>query len=99
MTITKPGAVHLVTDGLAKALEKNLEAADAVQQVADELGVVHAVLTQEVANVQTDDASHAVERTAELELKLSETAEKMSEVNAALTEQQASLRHLSKATP
>lgn len=81
--------------GLAKALTKNQEATDAVQEVADELVVVHAVLSQEVEKIAGDgDTNDAVERTAALEKKLTETAEKMLEVNKALAEQHASLEHL-----
>lgn len=86
------------THGLGEALSKNEEAKDAVQEVADELVVVHSVLTQEVANIASDgDAADAVERTAALEKKLTDTAEKMDEVNQALAEQHASLEHLTKA--
>ena len=85
-------------DGLAEALAKNTEAEHAVQDVADELGVLHAVLTSQVADIAVDgDDGTAVERTAQLEKKLSDTAEKMVEVNAALAEQHASLAHLAKA--
>jgi hypothetical protein len=95
--MTKIPTIDAATHGLAGALAKNAEAADAVQEVADELSVVHAVLSKEVANVGDGDAATAVERTAALEQKLTETAEKMAEVNQALAEQQASLKHLSNA--
>lgn len=96
MTIKSPTPETAMIDGLAEALAKNAEATDAVQEVADELSVVHAVLTKEVKNV-AGDAATAVERTAVLEQKLSETAEKMTEVNQALADQHASLKHLSNA--
>ena len=84
--------------GLAEALAKNEDATNAVQAVADELGVVHAVLTQEVAKIVGEgDAAEAVERTAALEKKLTETAGKMTEVNDALSDQHASLKHLRQA--
>ena len=89
-----PADVH----GLAEALVKNEEATNAVQAVADELGVVHTVLTQEVAKIAGEgDVAEAVERTAVLEKKLTETAKKMTEVNDALSDQHASLKHLQKA--
>ena len=82
---------------LADAISKNEEAKEAVQDVADELGVVHAVLTSEVAKIaEGGDAATAVERTAVLEKKLNETADKIAEVNEALADQKASLEHLSK---
>ena len=69
-----------------------------MQDVADELGVVHGVLTKEVASIAAaGEAADAVERTAVLEKKLDETAEKMDEVNRAIEAQHASLIHLSKA--
>ncbi len=89
-----PPPVH----SLEAALTKNAEAKEAVQDVADELGVVHAVLTQEVAKIAGNgDASTAVQRTAALEKKLAETAQKMDQVNQAIAEQQASLEHLNRA--
>lgn len=97
MTATPPDPAA-AANGLADALAKNEEATEAVQQVADELGVVHAVLTQEVAKIVGEgDGAEAVERTAVLEKKLNETAEKMIQVNDALSDQHASLNHLKKA--
>jgi hypothetical protein len=95
MNNTSPSAV---THGLAEALAKNTEAAHAVQDVADELAVAHAVLTQEVAHLAEGEVGTLVERTATLEKKLSDTAETMVEVNEALAEQHASLVHLTKAS-
>lgn len=99
MTITHadtdsgPGA-----DAIADALKKNIEAAAAVEDVADQLGVVHAVLRTKIAEASADaDTEAAVDRTHELEQKLNETAEKMDEVNQAIEAQHASLAHLSKA--
>lgn len=98
MTTKFSPADAAIAHGLAGALAKNTEATDAVQAVADELSVVHAVLSKEIAHVADGaDAAAAIERTATLEQKLSETAEKMAEVNQALVEQHASLNHLSKA--
>ncbi|MET0210317.1 MAG: hypothetical protein ABW220_14830 [Burkholderiaceae bacterium] len=98
MTANTPDPAQAKPHGLAEALAKNEEATEAVQEVADELGVVHAVLTQEVVKIAGEgDAANAVERTAALEKKLTETAEKMVEVNEALAEQHASMEHLTKA--
>ncbi|MGJ7498596.1 hypothetical protein ACSFA8_26555 [Variovorax sp. RT4R15] len=84
--------------GMAAALQKNKEAAAAVEDVALELGVVHAVLSTEIAKVAaTGDIHTAIDRTEVLETKLNETADKMDEVNAALDAQRASLSHLSNA--
>jgi hypothetical protein len=87
--------VGATTGSLAKALKKNQEAAVAVEDVAQELGVVHAVLSAELADVATEgDFASAVARTRTLEGKLSDTVEKMEEVNRALAEQRASIDHL-----
>lgn len=88
-----PGA-----EAIADALKKNIEAAAAVEDVADQLGVVHAVLKTKLADLSTHvDVDGAVERTHELEEKLSETAGIMAEVNQAIEAQHSSLAHLSKA--
>ena len=98
MTANAPKTPSDLPNRMAEALAKNEAAADAVQHVADELGVVHAVLSKEVAKIVGEgderDAADAVERTAALEKKLAETAEKMSEVNEALADQHASVKHL-----
>lgn len=95
MTISTSDPARVNARGLIKALAKNEEATDAVQEVADELVVVHAVLSQEVEKIAgNSDAADAVKRTAALEKKLTETAEKMLEVKEVLAEQQASLEHL-----
>ena len=97
MTSIPPDQARARSRSLADALAKNEEAKEPVQNVADELGVVHAVLTSEVAKTaEGGDAATAVERTAVLEKKLNETAEKMAEVNEALADQKASLEHLNK---
>ena len=98
MNVNQPSVDQAPVHSLSAALTKNQEAKEAVQDVADELGVVHAVLIQEVAKIADDeDASTAVQRTAALEKKLTETARKMDEVNQAIAEQHASLEHLKKA--
>lgn len=97
--MTSSPADHGTADSrtLTHAISKNEEAKGAVQEVADELAVVHAVLTSEVEKIaEGGDAAAAVERTAELQKKLDETADKMAEVNESLAAQNASLEHLSK---
>ena len=97
MNVNQPSVDPTPVHSLEAALTKNAEAREAVQDVADELGVVHAVLTQEFAEIAGEgDASTAVQRTAALEKKLNETAKKMDEVNQAIAEQQASLEHLNR---
>ncbi|MET0186289.1 MAG: hypothetical protein ABW210_12620 [Achromobacter sp.] len=82
------------TQGLARALVQNAGAAEAVRQIAAELGVVHAVLADEVARLAREgDALNAGRRTAELEQKLVETAALMFELNEALADEHASMKH------
>jgi galactitol-specific phosphotransferase system IIB component len=98
MTAKRPTAKKATTPALSEAIAKNLEATVAVQQVADDLGVVHAVLIKEVAeNAGEGDGARAIQRTAVLEQKLNDTAEKMVEVSKALARQHGSLEHLNKA--
>jgi ABC-type transporter Mla subunit MlaD len=66
---------------LADALNANKEATEDVQQVADHLAVVHAVLDQTVPPGVDGDLSLATEQTAELGKKLGEAAEKLEKVN------------------
>jgi predicted transcriptional regulator len=80
---------------LAKALQKNQQATAAVEEVAEELAVVHSVLTAELKNVAAKgDLDSAVARTKTLEEKLSDTADKMDEVNRAIADQHSSIEHL-----
>jgi chromosome segregation ATPase len=98
MTEKRENTVPATEISLSKALKKNQEAVGAVEEVADELGVVHAVLSAELADVAAEgDFESVVARTKTLEGKLSDTVEKMEEVNRALAEQRASIEHLSNA--
>jgi chromosome segregation ATPase len=98
MTEKRENTAPATESSLSKALKKNQEAVGAVQEVADELGVVHAVLSAELADVAVEgDFESVVARTKTLEGKLSDTVEQMEEVNRALAEQRASIEHLSNA--
>ena len=76
---------------LAEALEKNQEAAQAVQEAADDLAVVHAVLesSKASADVLPEDAKKAIDETAEVEQRLTQAVEKLDEVNQTLQRQMA----------
>lgn len=76
---------------LAEALEKNQEATQAVQEAADDLAVVHAVLDSSAAAAKTlhEDAKKAIAETAKVEQRLTEAAEKLDEVNETLQRQMA----------
>ena len=66
-------------------LEKNQDATERVQKAADNLAVVHAVLSAEPhENIPPADVEQAVAQTARLEKKLTESVEVLGEVNNAL---------------
>lgn len=93
MTNSDPKASvnQIATLALAEALEKNQEATQAVQEAADDLAVVHAVLDSSApaAQVLQDDAKKAIAETAKVEQRLTEAAEKLDEVNETLQRQMA----------
>jgi chaperonin cofactor prefoldin len=76
------------TEKLDKALRKNKQVTKEVQDAADDLAVVHAVLDTEVPK-QTlpEDVDRAIERAGELEKTLSDSAKHLQEVNRALENQ------------
>ena len=70
---------------LAQALSQNEIARYVVEQSADELAVIHAVLAQEIPDhIQTGDVAMALLRTDELETKISDTVLELARVNEAL---------------
>ena len=91
MTNSDPQASvnQIAAPALAEALEKNQEAAQAVQEAADDLAVVHAVLDSSKASAEVlhDDAKKAIDETAKVEQRLSEAVEKLEEVNQTLQRQ------------
>ena len=73
---------------LARALEQNEAATDAVQRSADELMVIHAVLKQEIPDhSQTGEVAQALEKTDALEAKIQDTAHELAHVNEALAQE------------
>ena len=73
---------------IAKALQENTQATDAVQEVAEELAVVHAVLDSDIPKeTLTPEVDRAVERTEQLEKQLSESAADLQKVNETLREE------------
>ena len=56
-----------------------------MEQSADELAVIHAVLAQEIPDhIQTGEVAMALSRTDELETKISDTAQELAHVNEVL---------------
>ncbi|QSI31057.1 hypothetical protein GNX71_16355 [Variovorax sp. RKNM96] len=69
-------------EALAKALKDNQQATKAVQKVADELAVVHAVLDSAVPKkTLAPDVDQAVAHTGQLEKQLSESSQTLKKVN------------------
>ena len=78
----------LVEGVLQQALEQNLAAAHTVQQSADELLVISAVLKQEIPDdVQTGELAQALHKTDALEVKIHDTAQDLAQVNDALAQE------------
>jgi hypothetical protein len=70
---------------VAEILNQNLETAEQIKSTADELDVVHAVLSTQIpTDAMQGDLQAAVERTDQLEQKLSETADALDESNQLL---------------
>ncbi|MDP3226474.1 MAG: hypothetical protein Q8N13_00670 [Acidovorax sp.] len=70
---------------VAEILNQNLETAEQIKATADELDVVHAVLSTQIpTDAMQGDLQAAVERTDQLEQKLSETADALDKSNELL---------------
>jgi RNAse (barnase) inhibitor barstar len=70
---------------MAEILNQNLETAEQIKSTADELDVVHAVLSTQIPSASLKgDLQSAVERTDQLEQKLQETAEALEKSNEQL---------------
>lgn len=69
---------------LVVALDKNKQATEEVQAIADELAVTHAVLAKSGHGAKTSDVEQAIARTGEAEKQLTEVAQKLDEVNEVL---------------
>ncbi len=70
---------------MAEILNQNLETAEQIKATADELDVVHAVLSTQIpSDALKGDLQSAVERTDQLEQKLQDTAEALEKSNEQL---------------
>ena len=84
-TTSAPEA-HATT--LGRALGQNEAAQETLEQSADELAIVNAVLKQELPDrVHSDDVVMALERNEELETRIQETAQDLAGVNKALSQE------------
>ena len=83
---------------LDDVLNQNIEATEQIKAAANELGVVHAVLSTPIPPQSAEgDLEAAVERTEEIEQQLNETAEALDRSNELLREMGAN-RHSSAPT-
>ena len=70
---------------IAQILSENQESAEQIRAAANELDVVHAVLSTQIpTSALKADLQAAVERTDQLEQQLSETAEALNQSNERL---------------
>lgn len=70
---------------VAEILNQNLETAEQIKATANELDVVHAVLSTQIPpDAMQGDLQAAVERTDQLEQKLNETADALDKSNELL---------------
>jgi hypothetical protein len=89
--MTRPSPDDKDAADLAKALEENKHAAETVQEVAEDLSVVHTVLDSEVPKETLNpDVGQAIEQTDQLKDKLKSAEEKLKTVNQTLEQQVAS---------
>ncbi|WP_372828617.1 hypothetical protein [Polaromonas sp.] len=73
------------TTPLERALDQNEHVKDTVEQSANELFVINAVLKQELPKgTQSGDAAQALRKTDELETRIQESASNLAQVNQVL---------------
>ena len=73
---------------LERVREKNEAVKESVEQSAQELVVINAVLKQEISDhVQTGELAQALERTDAIEERLHESADDLAQVNQALEQE------------
>jgi C4-dicarboxylate-specific signal transduction histidine kinase len=76
------------TTPLERALDKNEHIKDTVEQSANELFVINAVLKHELSNgAQGGEAAQALRKTDELETRIQESASDLAQVNQVLTQE------------
>jgi ABC-type Fe3+-citrate transport system substrate-binding protein len=92
MPTTPSLALHVAevssADAIADALEKHKQVAEEIKEVAEELGVVHAVLdTQIPGDAHHADVDEAVARTDALEKRLNESVKVLEDATEALEQE------------
>lgn len=89
MYLSQPNTSSLAADTpLDRALEKNEAVKESVEQSAQELVVINAVLKQEIPeHVQTGELAQALEQSDAIEERLQESADDLAEVNQVLEQE------------
>lgn len=83
----QPQAAEL-PDAIADALDAQKQATDDIKEVAEELGVVHAVLDNRIPEeVSHEDVGHAIARTDELEKRLNESVKVLEDATDTLAQE------------
>ena len=83
----QPQAAEL-PDAITDALDAQKQATDDIKEVAEELGVVHAVLDHRIpAEVSHTDVGHAIARTDELEKRLNESVKVLEDATDTLAQE------------
>ncbi len=73
---------------LVRALDQNESVKETVEQSANELLVINAVLKQEIPNeVQSGEVAQALRKTDELETRIQESAQDLAQVNQVLAQE------------
>lgn len=86
--MTRPSPDEKDPADLSKALEDNKQATETIQEVAEDLSVVHTVLDSEVPKETLHpDVGQAIEQTDQLKDKLRSAEEKLKTVNETLEQQ------------
>ncbi len=86
--MTQPQPAFAAATPLERALDQNTAVKDTVEQSADELLVINAVLRQELPDqVQTGEIAQALEKTDELESQIAKSADELAQVNQVLAQE------------
>jgi C4-dicarboxylate-specific signal transduction histidine kinase len=88
MLPTQPNLTGLAPTSLGRVREKNEAIQESVENSAQELTVINAVLKQELPDhLQTGEVAQALEKSDALEERIQESADDLAEVNQALEQE------------
>ncbi|MBA4326907.1 MAG: hypothetical protein C0428_01625 [Polaromonas sp.] len=84
----QPSSSSSAATPLVRALDQNEAVKETVEQSANELLVINAVLKQELPNeVQDGEVAQALRKTDELETRIQESAQDLAQVNQVLAQE------------